>query len=94
MVAESLAPYSIPALTSGTHCVYRMFIGEELVYVGMTNNPTRRFRQHRRHKWWWRDVTWMDRYWTSSKANALRIEAEMIQRENPRFNVIHPEVKW
>lgn len=92
MVTECPPPYTYPPTLEGRYVVYRLFLGEELAYVGFTNNLTRRLVQHRRYKSWARFVDHVDCYPVATRAQALTVEAEMIRAENPIFNIVRPGV--
>lgn len=73
--------------------LYRIFNSEadhRLVYVGISDRPLKRFKQHRADKWWWDDkrlrvnVNWFD-----SRMDALRAEAVAIVSEKPVYNLTH-----
>ena len=76
--------------TKITHALYRFFDeGDELLYVGITNNPSARFKQHGADKDWWHEVVTirMQRY--PSRAAVLIAEKRAIIEEKPRYNVVH-----
>ncbi|MBZ6250357.1 GIY-YIG nuclease family protein [Streptomyces olivaceus] len=60
-----------------------------LLYVGVTNNPERRFAQHRDTKDWWPQVAEKTVDWYPSRARALAEEAALITAETPVFNIDH-----
>lgn len=77
-------------ITKTPHALYRFFDeGGELLYIGITNNPTARFRQHGSDKDWWHEVATirMERY--SSRDAVLVAEKRAIIEEKPRYNVVH-----
>lgn len=71
--------------------LYRLHDAEgNLLYVGITTNPKTRFASHATYKPWWgqvalKDVTWLPGTWR----DALKIEADVIRQEKPRFNGKH-----
>lgn len=72
------------------HALYRFFAEDgELLYVGITSNPARRFAQHGAAKEWWEEVAEikMDRH--SSREAVLAAERAAIIAEKPRYNVVH-----
>lgn len=71
------------------HVVYRMFDGEgELLYVGMTMNPTARFGGHRKNKPWWPEVATIALEQHPSRQSAAEAESRAIRRERPRWNSV------
>lgn len=54
----------------------------EVLYVGISNHPTRRFMQHADDKDWWEDVDQSRTKvrWVRSRRSALRVERRKIRR--------------
>ncbi|MET7900365.1 GIY-YIG nuclease family protein [Streptomyces sp. NPDC005355] len=75
--------------------LYRCFdADEELLYVGISNDPANRWRQHQSTATWWRDVTMRTVEWYDDRPSAEAAERKAIQTECPRHNVIHrPKTK-
>jgi predicted GIY-YIG superfamily endonuclease len=78
--------------------VYRVFdAGGQLLYVGMTGNPTHRLTQHKAAGAQWyalADLTRTTVAWFDSRAEAAAAEVQSIGSEHPRFNkygVLSPE---
>ena len=78
-----------------THCIaeertalYRFYDSQgKLLYVGITNDPWRRWREHVLAKPWYpqvkhQAVTWYDAEWQARKA-----ETRAIRTERPEFNI-------
>lgn len=83
-----IGPDAGNALT-GT-AVYRFFtVTRDLIYGGKTNNLSRRFKEHRDEKSWFRDVHHMTVVWYRDEAAALAAEEQAIKTEGPRENVTH-----
>lgn len=67
--------------------VYRLYdVNDELLYIGSSDNPEKRWAAHRSTKSWWpqvarREVTWHP--WRE----AWREEASAIWHEEPKYNV-------
>lgn len=68
------------------HTVYRLFAGDELVYVGITSSGIRRFEQHRRLREWWAQITRAELSHFGTKAEAEDEERRLIKELAPRFN--------
>lgn len=68
--------------------LYRLYdVSGKLLYVGISNDPKRRFSSHRSTKAWWpevdrRAVDWFDSLWLASVA-----ERTAITTEAPRYNI-------
>lgn len=74
--------------TTDPHVVYRLFGRRSaLLYVGITNDTSVRFRAHEQAKWWWSKVVDVQIVEYSSRSEALRAEAEAIRSERPKFNI-------
>lgn len=70
--------------------LYRLYDRDgELLYVGITDSPKRRFKDHADDKCWWPDVTARTVDWLPTRAHALAAEAQAIRTESPRFNFHH-----
>lgn len=68
--------------------VYRLFnFDGALLYVGISDNPKRRFAQHARDKgWWYLAVRW-EVEWYQDRNAALAEEARAIREEVPAYNL-------
>lgn len=77
-------------LSASPHALYR-FLGEQgaLLYVGITNNPGRRFAQHSSGREWWHEVAEIRIERFSDREAALAAERQAIRTERPRYNVAH-----
>ncbi|MFJ2676364.1 GIY-YIG nuclease family protein [Streptomyces sp. NPDC087525] len=71
----------------GRTAVYRLYdtVGA-LIYVGITNNPPRRWSLHAYEKTWWSDVTLREVEWHSTREEAEIVEAETISIFRPKWN--------
>jgi predicted GIY-YIG superfamily endonuclease len=75
--------------------LYRCFDKRgHLLYVGLSTNARRRANEHRREKPWWGEVyrTEID-VLTLARHHALRVEAETIRDERPKYNSHHSTPK-
>jgi hypothetical protein len=62
-----------------------------LLYVGVANRPAERWADHSGKPWWHLVArTELERYPT--RAEALRVEAESIRYEHPRYNQLVPNL--
>lgn len=73
------------------HTTLYRFYGEEheLLYVGISGNPGRRFSQHARDKPWWHLVAESTMEHFATRAEALEAERAAITSERPRYNMVH-----
>lgn len=68
--------------------VYRFFdVDDDLLYVGMTNNPERRFLEHVESKVWWYEVDHFEVEWFDNRFLAEDAEVVAIWQEQPRYNI-------
>lgn len=67
--------------------LYRFYNADEaLLYVGVTNDPVRRWDQHADAKEWWPQVARKTIEWFEGRAEALAAERTAIRSENPIHN--------
>ena len=79
----------------GSHCtgeqrtaLYRFYdASEKLLYVGITNDPWRRWRQHVQEKSWYPQIKHQAVTWYDSRIAAEVAEHVAIRCEHPRFNI-------
>ncbi|MFM9652794.1 GIY-YIG nuclease family protein [Streptomyces galilaeus] len=70
--------------------LYRLYAADETVlYIGVTDDPDRRFKQHRDSKPWWPQVARKTVEWHPSRSRALAVEAAAIAAETPTYNIDH-----
>jgi predicted GIY-YIG superfamily endonuclease len=68
--------------------VYRFYDRhEELLYVGISNDPRRRWKQHAKEKTWYPQVRHQTVTWYDSERAARRAESAAIRQERPHFNI-------
>lgn len=73
---------------NGTHVLYRFFdANDTLLYIGITNNPPARFRQHRGDKSWWDSVANIKIETRESRADLHLAERNAIVTESPKYNI-------
>jgi hypothetical protein len=71
------------------HALYRFFSAEErLLYVGITCNPSPRFKKHALEKDWWADVARIAIEHFPDRTSALNAERKAIQAEKPSHNIM------
>lgn len=79
-----------PATARQPHALYRFLdTSGELLYVGVTNNPSRRFTQHGVSRDWWHEVETIRMERHESREAVLEAERAAIIAERPRYNVKH-----
>lgn len=72
------------------HALYRFFDASgALLYVGITNNPARRFTQHGVDREWWHEVETIRMQRFDDRESVLAAEREAIKTEQPRYNIVH-----
>lgn len=72
----------------GRTAVYRFYDNDNtLIYVGITNNPVKRWDLHAYEKPWWSDVTLREIEWFSTREEAEVAEAQIISSRRPKWNV-------
>ena len=72
------------------HVLYRYFDEDgELLYIGITNDPGRRWSQHIATKPWARQISTIRLEAHPDRVAVLAAEREAIQSEHPRYNVVH-----
>jgi hypothetical protein len=68
--------------------LYRFFDADmNLLYVGITDDPWRRQRQHFRQKPWWPRAKHWTVTWHDTEPEARSAELKAIKGEAPRFNI-------
>lgn len=72
------------------HALYRFFNADGgLLYIGISVNPSTRFRRHKGEQPWWLEVTQItiERY--PARSEVLAAEKRAIEAEHPLYNVVH-----
>lgn len=70
--------------------LYRLFNADDrLLYVGISNDPKVRWKQHLGDKSWAPDVVMRVIEWYESRSAALLAEIKAIKNERPEHNVVH-----
>ena len=68
-------------------CVYRIYdVNDVLLYVGITNNLTIRWSEHKSNPWWRTVGNRYDVRWYSTRATAAMEEKHAIMTEHPKYN--------
>lgn len=68
--------------------LYRLYNeANELLYIGIAFNPTRRYNQHRKTKTWWPEVARKEVCWYENRTEAEDAEDAAIRDERPRYNI-------
>lgn len=73
--------------SDGLHVLYRHWgEGNQLLYVGITDSPRRRNREHASDKDWWHEVRATTYEHFVSRDELIAAEAHAIRTEHPRYN--------
>lgn len=74
----------------GKTAVYRLYDASgQLLYVGISIAPERRWSEHAREKLWWHLVAEKRVSWHDGREQALIVEEEVERLEKPRFGDTH-----
>jgi predicted GIY-YIG superfamily endonuclease len=74
--------------------LYRFFdFSGQLLYVGMTNNPSKRLRRHRSEKWWWVEIANIQLQHFSNRYDLRAAELEAIRSEKPIYNIVENDAR-
>ncbi|MET7389864.1 GIY-YIG nuclease family protein [Streptomyces sp. NPDC005529] len=75
-------------LTSRPTCLYRLYdVFGRLLYVGMTSDLSRRWKEHRtEHRAWWGQVATRRLEWFPNRPQAWRAESRAVRDELPLHN--------
>jgi predicted GIY-YIG superfamily endonuclease len=88
---KALAPYSGRTLNA----VYRLYACDgTLLYVGITNDPMRRWKQHADTKDWWPEVDHLVLVPFETADTARYMERWIIRSERPIYNRQHSRRRW
>lgn len=68
--------------------LYRIWNGEELIYVGISMSAYHRLHVHSRDKNWYYLATHITIQWFDTVQEAIQAETAAIQVEKPRFNIL------
>ncbi len=71
---------------SRPHYVYEIHGADGPLYVGLTNGPDRRIKDHRSTQPWWPEVTRVRITAVRNYPEGKRLEASTIRRLRPRHN--------
>lgn len=68
--------------------LYRFYDAREnVLYIGITNDPWRRWRDHVQAKPWYPQVKHQSVTWYDTERQARKAETRAIRTERPRFNI-------
>lgn len=71
----------------GPTALYRLFGPDgELLYVGISHSPEKRWSDHAKTQTWWHLVADKKAVWFEKRSAAADAEIEAIRTEKPRFN--------
>jgi predicted GIY-YIG superfamily endonuclease len=72
----------------GQVALYRFYdVHEGLLYVGISNDPRRRWKEHAQTKPWYRQVRHQALTWYGTEWEARSAESLAIRQESPQFNI-------
>ncbi len=72
------------------HALYRFYDhAGELLYIGITKDPSTRWARHSEDKKWWHEVQRIAIQTMPDRESALKAEREAIKAEKPRYNIVH-----
>lgn len=78
---------------SDYQALYRFYNSDdELLYIGITLNPSERFKQHKGEKPWWTEVARIEIQTYESRQAVTDAEQAAIRSERPKYNVVHNNV--
>lgn len=70
--------------------LYRYYnLKDELIYVGISNNPVNRASEHKREKTWFTEIRRITVDWFDRRESALEAEKTAIQKYSPKYNIVH-----
>ncbi|MFD5491588.1 GIY-YIG nuclease family protein [Streptomyces sp. NPDC127091] len=80
-----------PNVTGHETALYIAWAADETpLYIGTTNKPRSRWRQHAKDKAWWPEVDYLDYKWFSYRSEAERTEQLLISQHCPIYNRAMP----
>jgi hypothetical protein len=75
---------------AGPTALYRIYGDADLLlYIGISDDFGRRWRQHAKKQPWWPERRWMTVDWYDSRAEAEDAETAAIKAEGPVHNIVH-----
>lgn len=69
--------------------LYKIYKDRELIYIGITDNLPRRFREHERDSAWYQEFDYMERMLFPDRATAAVHEEILIKAFTPKYNTVH-----
>jgi hypothetical protein len=86
-------------MDDGKHVLYRFYATDDaLLYIGITIDPSHRFKQHGSDKTWWHEVARIELETFENRSEVLEAEKLAIKAERPKYNIVHNkksgQVKW
>ncbi|MGQ9348922.1 GIY-YIG nuclease family protein [Mycolicibacterium gilvum] len=95
LAGRSSRARATPRLNPGGQYLYRLYDkGGRLLYVGITDNCFRRWKEHSKDKEWWRHVHQFTQDWYPDRQSVEAAERRAISTEAPLFNKVHNENAW
>lgn len=78
-----------PDLPEETALYYIYGVADLLLYIGISNDFGKRWKQHARKQPWWGEKRWMTTLWYDSRPEAEAAETAAIEAERPKYNKVH-----
>jgi predicted GIY-YIG superfamily endonuclease len=75
--------------TDGPTLLYRYFCADKLLYIGITYSKDTRHKAHSKHSPWFDDHDRVEYVEFKQRSIAEEAEKNAIQKEKPRWNIIH-----
>jgi predicted GIY-YIG superfamily endonuclease len=85
-------PTQTPALQNQKTATYELYAEDgTAMYIGLTANPNRRFKEHQSNQGWWHqvDLTKTNITWHSNRQEAQDAEEALIKEKRPIYNILH-----
>jgi hypothetical protein len=89
-IETTAARFAFAPYTGDLNGLYRLYACDgSLLYIGITNDPLRRWRQHASDKEWWYEVDVITLTPFGTLDTARLVERQAIRGERPCYNVMH-----
>jgi predicted GIY-YIG superfamily endonuclease len=89
-VVDSVITGNTEIITGTKQWLYKLYNKEgNLLYVGISNDPERRFMEHEATKVWWNQVSSRTLEGYSTRQEVLNAEEDAIKNLHPCYNLVH-----